>query len=137
MVYEIAEGSKTITTLAWFSGNNGKDSIGSIARWLPDKKEPRRLKHQWCVRYAYYNRGCMWIGQNRLEKGIADFTQAIRQDRNFAYTYYGRVCARYRTGEYAAAIADFPRQGITQCAEDPRALDDHFDATELRYLPVL
>jgi tetratricopeptide (TPR) repeat protein len=55
--------------------------------------------------YAY-NRGIGRHNEGEYDKAVADFTEAIRLDAQFAEAYSNRGGAYVNTGEYGKAIAD-------------------------------
>ena len=57
-------------------------------------------------RVPYNHRGVCYFRSDECDKAIADFTEAIRLDRNVAVAYYNRGRCRAQEGECAKAIAD-------------------------------
>jgi len=57
----------------------------------------------------YYKRGNDYGNKGELDKAIADFTQALTIDPNYAVAYSSRGLAYHYKGELDRAIADFTR----------------------------
>jgi Mlc titration factor MtfA (ptsG expression regulator)/Tfp pilus assembly protein PilF len=55
---------------------------------------------------AYYERGCVHLEANSLDAAIADFSEAIRRDRDIAEAYQARGSAYAMRGEHKKALAD-------------------------------
>jgi tetratricopeptide (TPR) repeat protein len=56
---------------------------------------------------AYLNRGLAYCEQGDFDSAIADFTQAIKLDPNYAHAYIYRGVAYGTKGDNDSAIADF------------------------------
>ena len=54
----------------------------------------------------YNNRGCLFIKQGDLIKGMSDFNKAIEISPNFVQSYYNRAIAYYLLKEYGNAQED-------------------------------
>ena len=59
------------------------------------------------MREAYYCRGIAYAGKGDWDKSIADCTEAIRLNPDFAEAYYCRGVAYEQKGEKGKAEADF------------------------------
>ena len=55
---------------------------------------------------AYWSRGNSYYLKREVDKAIADYTEAIKLNPEFALAYYGRGGAYKDKGEYVRAIAD-------------------------------
>jgi tetratricopeptide (TPR) repeat protein len=55
----------------------------------------------------YYDRGCMWMKVNMLEKAIADFSKAIQLNPEYCDAYFRRGRAWAEKKEYDKAISDY------------------------------
>jgi len=56
---------------------------------------------------GYFQRGIEKYQHGFLEEAIADWTEAIRLDPNFATAYVNRGKAKSDLGEYQGAILDY------------------------------
>ena len=56
---------------------------------------------------GYYNRGKAYYNLGEYEKAIADFTQAINMNPDFAEAYQSRGIAYQASGDYQKADRDF------------------------------
>jgi tetratricopeptide (TPR) repeat protein len=80
------------------------------------EKEVQRISSQdYCMvavnqideAFAYFNRGNEYLNKERYDQAIADFTQVIRIDPNYADAYNQRGSAYINKGDADRAIADF------------------------------
>ncbi|HWN52647.1 MAG TPA: tetratricopeptide repeat protein, partial [Xanthobacteraceae bacterium] len=53
----------------------------------------------------YSDRGLVWYEKGRYDRAIADFTQAIKLDPNFAGAYISRGIILHRQSEFNLAFA--------------------------------
>jgi len=97
--------------------------------------------------YAYNNRGLARSDQGDYEGAIADYTQAIKLNPDYADAYVNRGVARYHLKEYEGAIADYNQaiklnpdyagayynRGLAynDLEDKPKALEDFRQAAEL------
>ena len=58
---------------------------------------------------AYYNRGVQKILNQELDDAIADFSEAIRINPDYAEAYVNRGSARSRLKQYQVAIDDYDK----------------------------
>jgi tetratricopeptide (TPR) repeat protein len=56
-----------------------------------------------------YNRGNAYFDSKQYERAIADYTQTVTLDADFALAYYNRGLAWERLGDPAAAAGDYQR----------------------------
>ena len=55
----------------------------------------------------FVKRGIAWAGKGKLEKAIADFTEAIRLNPKDAVAFYNRGLAWHKKNEHDKAIVDY------------------------------
>src|SRR5882672_9868077 len=55
----------------------------------------------------YFNRGVEYDAKGDLDRGIADYTEAIRLDPKYPKAYYNRGVAYEAKGDHDRAIADY------------------------------
>jgi tetratricopeptide (TPR) repeat protein len=58
---------------------------------------------------AHNNRGAVYCEKGDMDKGIADFNQAIRLDTNYGNAYGNRGYVYYTKDDYVHARADWER----------------------------
>ena len=96
---------------------------------------------------AYNSRGAYWESEGKLDKAIADYTQAIRLDADDPNGFYNRGNARQKQGDFSGAINDYSaaiqidaewheayfRRGLAfeKQREFDRAIDDYTEAIKL------
>lgn len=56
---------------------------------------------------THYNRGRAWYDAGDQNAAIADYTESLRHDPNYAMAYYNRGTSYNETGRQAEAIVDF------------------------------
>jgi tetratricopeptide (TPR) repeat protein len=56
---------------------------------------------------GHYNLGLYHFTEGHIEEAIANFTQAIAINPNFADAYYSRGLVQYAVGYYKKSLADF------------------------------
>jgi tetratricopeptide (TPR) repeat protein len=57
--------------------------------------------------YAFNNRAIAFQAEREYQHAIADYTDAIRLDPEFAHAFYNRGTAYHAQGDYDHAIADY------------------------------
>ena len=67
----------------------------------------KNLTRDGVIASAYNDRGNAWADKGNVDKGIADFNEAIRLYPNYAAAYNNRGNAWYNKGNLDEAIADF------------------------------
>ena len=73
----------------------------------PSPTSPRRSGSIPRTPSAYSNRGNAWYNKKEFDKAIADYTEAIRLDPEYAMAYNNRGRAWQQKGEFDKAIADY------------------------------
>jgi tetratricopeptide (TPR) repeat protein len=58
---------------------------------------------------VYFDRGLAYYNKGDYERTIADYTEAIRLDPNYASAYYNRGIAYYNKNDYTHARADWEK----------------------------
>lgn len=56
---------------------------------------------------AHYNRGNAYAGQGDNDRAIADYTESIRFNPNFAFVWFNRGNSHFANGDLDKAIADY------------------------------
>ena len=73
---------------------------------------------------AYADRGSAYTDQGNYDRAIADFTQALTLNPNYALAYYHRAVAEFLQKDYTKAWADVKRFQQAGGKPDPQFLRD-------------
>jgi tetratricopeptide (TPR) repeat protein len=77
-------------------------NIAGCTRIIADRGEGKRVRG-----IAHVGRGLAWVAKGKLDRAIADFTQAVRLNPNDALAYSNRGLTWADKGDFDRAIADY------------------------------
>ena len=64
------------------------------------------LAQHFVVAFAYFDRGTLYLSQERFDEALDDFNQAVKLDPRMEGAYFNRAVCYFRKKEYAKVWAD-------------------------------